>query len=416
MKNIIIKLKDKADIEDLLENINPASAYDAGSSFFDIVAEPLHDFDNDAIAFDSASDDKTEFSDPLDRTYLLKINDSGNDSIYQNIKDKLSENELIEDIEEDEENSFGPIDHNQRLISEIEPNQSNPPPVEDATQPRWNLDIIECEKAWTVSTGKEITIAVIDSGIDSNHPDFADRLWNDSKGNIGYNYIDNSYFPIDENGHGSHVSGILASNNLSYLYAKGVAPQAKIMTVKCLSKNGRGMASDLSKGILFAVKNGAKVINNSWGPGRHFAIRDAVKYAVQSNCIVVFAAGNSCCEVGADFAAAQDSVICVAATNEQDQIAYFSNYGEHVTLSAPGVEIMSSKMGDKKWAKMDGTSMAAPHVSGLIALLMSLDSNLTRIKIVDILTASAVDVSSEKKIGRGRIYCFEAIKLFQKNN
>lgn len=241
----------------------------------------------------------------------------------------------------------------------------------------------------------DVIVAVIDTGVDVNHEDLAGRIWTNS-GEIPGNGIDddlNGYIDdvygwslveannsvVDDNGHGTHVAGSIAAAVNNGVGLVGVNPHARIMTLRIFDSSGRGSSADGIGAILYAVQNGAKIINNSWGGyGYLQALADAVLYASEQGAVVVCAAGNSNTSIPM-YPASYPGAISIAATDANDDRAYFSNYGGSVDLAAPGVAILSLLSGNadlgatrtisNKFAVLSGTSMASPHAAGAFSLL-----------------------------------------------
>lgn len=245
-------------------------------------------------------------------------------------------------------------------------------PPEDAggpaasSDPRipWGVARVEAPAAWKQGQGRGIKVAVIDTGVDCTHPDLQCDF---SK---GANILEPGADPMDDNEHGTHVSGTIAGrgNGGGLL---GVAPQATIIPVKVLNKDGEGSLSDIVKGINWATKAGVDVINMSLGGDTgSAALERAVKKALAAGVVVVAAAGNSGPNpdtVG--YPGGYAGVIAVAASDSGDKVAKFSSRGEAVAVIAPGVDIKSTVPGGG-YATESGTSMASPHVAGLAALAL----------------------------------------------
>ena len=251
---------------------------------------------------------------------------------------------------------------------------------------------IRLPAAWNVSTGTGNTIvAVIDTGIDYRHPDLAPNLWQnpgeipgngiDDDGNgfrddrIGANFIDNTGDPYDTNSHGTHVAGIIGAKGGNAVGVAGIDWNVRIMALKFIGPNG-GFTSDAVRAMNYAVTNGAKIINNSWGGGGYDAATSAaIVRARNAGVIVVNAAGNNGSDndqsafYPANYITQSDNVITVAATDSQDKLSSYSNFGRTtVTLGAPGTDILST-LPNNRYGSYSGTSMATPMVSGALALL-----------------------------------------------
>jgi thermitase len=265
----------------------------------------------------------------------------------------------------------------------------------------WGLTAIRAPEAWDVTTGSShVTVAVVDTGIDASHPDLAPNVWtnpgesgggretngrdDDGNGRIddvhGWDFVDSDSQPQDGNGHGTHVAGTIAARGNDGIGVVGVSWSAGLMALRVLGDDGSGFVSDAVSAYGYAARSGARVVNASLG-GDSFsrAERDAI--AAAPSTLFVVAAGND----GADNDATPTypcdydlaNVICVAASDRDDTLASFSNYGStNVDLAAPGVEIASTWPGGR-YALLDGTSMATPHVSGAAALLLAHDGGLT---------------------------------------
>ncbi len=300
---------------------------------------------------------------------------------------------------------------------------------------QWALKKIEADRAWTYTEGEKAVVAVIDTGVDYNHPDLWDNIWvnpeyasdtnndgllnlndldtnRDKKldsseiipGAIGVDLANNDYNPIDDQGHGTHVTGIIAAakNDIGVV---GVAPQAKILIIKVMNDKGQSSYSDLAKAILYAAKY-ADVANNSWtGDQESETIKNALAIASGKGLINIAAAGNSNSSKRSYPGAYTDYVISVGSTNVLDQKSKFSNYGKYVTIYAPGggesendkyvykeMNILSTMAADNNYRSFDylfeedgealymrmlGTSMSTGYVTGVAALLKSMKKKMT---------------------------------------
>ena len=248
------------------------------------------------------------------------------------------------------------------------------PPEQPAPTPEyllsWGVTRIAANRAaGNGNRGAGIKVAILDTGIDYNHPELKDNY----RG--GYNFLTNTADPFDDSrrGHGTHVAGIIAAKD-NGTGVVGVAPDASLYAVKILDKFMFGSTSRVVAGLDWAISNKVDVINISFSiPNDPLffsqAVKDACDLAYQSGIVVVAAAGNSAQPV-VDYPADFASVIAVAATAADDTRALFSNYGAKIEVSAPGVAITSTLPGGG-YGLLNGTSQAAPHVTGAVALLLS---------------------------------------------
>ena len=230
----------------------------------------------------------------------------------------------------------------------------------DFGEAKWGMEKVNAPSAWSRTRGKGVKVAVIDTGIDFDHPEIT------TVG--GYNAIDSSVSYKDDNGHGTHVAGTIAAadNDIGVV---GIAPDVSLYGVKVLNARGRGTFAGVIDGIQWAVQNGMDVANMSLGASRGTeALKDAMDAAKAAGTIIIAAAGNSGGSVG--YPAAYDSAIAVAASNSSDKVAYFSSRGSEVDLIAPGVSIKSTYLGGG-YRSLSGTSMACPHITGLAALAVA---------------------------------------------
>ena len=310
-----------------------------------------------------------------------------------------------------------------------------PDPFSDPLFDRsYGISKIGSPKSWTeFSTGnRSIVVAVIDTGVDYTHEDLSSNMWKNSKeieangidddnnGFIddiyGWNFVGNNNNPFDDNRHGTHVSGTigaLAGNGLGTI---GVSPKVSIMACKFLSKDGWGTLDAAMKSITYAVANGAKVLNNSWGGGSFSqALLDTIKAAERSGVLFVAAAGNSGKDSDKEpmYPASYDAanIISVAATDALDQKASFSNYGKTmVDLGAPGVAVFST-LPNNLYGTLNGTSMATPHVAGAAALIWAYKPTLSVYDLKDLMlnTVDHIDSMKDTTVSGGRLNVYNAM-------
>jgi hypothetical protein len=255
----------------------------------------------------------------------------------------------------------------------------------------WGMTKISAPAAWDISTGSSsIIVAVTDTGVDYTHPDLAANMWSDANGAHGYDFVNNDSDPMDDEGHGTHVSGTIGAVGNNNLGVAGVNWHTRIMALKFLDATGSGSTSNVVAAIQYAIANGAKVINASWrGYGFSQPLYDSIAAARDAGIIFVAGAGNE--NVDNDSTPAYPAsfdlanIISVMATTNTDASASYSNYGlMTVDLGAPGDNILSTKPGGI-YEPNSGTSMSSPHVAGACALLLSIDPTLTYSQVKQIL-------------------------------
>ena len=237
---------------------------------------------------------------------------------------------------------------------------------ENILEELWNLDLIGLDEAFNYSHGENVKIAIIDTGVDYSHPDLKERFGFDK----GYDFLSEDKKPMDENGHGTHVAGITSGSET------GIARKARLYALRVLDADGSGTEFDVMRAINYAFKHEYSVVNMSLGSSfASDAFENLCDYVYERGLTLVAAAGNE--SYGPSYPASfGDSVISVAAIDSELNHASFSNIFETTDISAPGVEIYSTYL-NGEYATFSGTSMATPHVTGTIALYLSLDRNAT---------------------------------------
>jgi subtilisin family serine protease len=286
---------------------------------------------------------------------------------------------------------------------------------------------IDAPEAWDVQTGNpDFVVGVIDSGVDYNHPDLVNNIWenpgeiagdgidNDGNGYIddirGWDFANNDNNPMDGNGHGTHVAGTIAGEGNNGIGVTGVAWNAKIMPIKFLSDSGSGSTSNAILAVNYATAEGVKVTNNSWGGGGYSqALYDAIQTAGEQGALFIAAAGNE--GRNNDKIASYPAnynlphIISVASTTNTNGLSYFSNYGATtVDLGAPGSDIYSTWPGGT-YNTISGTSMATPHVTGAAVLLWSEHPTWTPQQVKDQLmqTTDKISALNGKSVSGGRL-------------
>jgi subtilisin family serine protease len=281
------------------------------------------------------------------------------------------------------------------------PGGSPKPPVVSGNYSHRQLNV---DEAWNRTSGsEEVTVAIIDSGIDLSHPDLVGHLAinsreqsggsgvdDDQNGFVddmsGYDFMRGRGAPSDEAGHGTHVAGIVMQ----------IAPKVRILPLKFIGGNGSGGTFDAIRAIDYAIARGVQVINASWGGPSYSQLLDqAVQRAMSAGITFVAAAGNE--SANFDFTPSYPGglagVISVAASDRNDRLAEYSNYGQNVTIAASGDEIVSTIVGGS-WGDMSGTSMASPQVAGAVALMKSVRSSRSQSEVAEQLCQSADKFSS----------------------
>ena len=265
--------------------------------------------------------------------------------------------------------------------------------------------------AWTRSTGNGVVVAVIDSGVDVRHPDLVANLWKnpgevpgnrvDDDGNgfvddvHGADVIDRDGTPNDGNGHGTHVAGIVAARAGNGIGVAGLAGEARIMGVRVLDDDANGDTGTVAEGLRYAVRMGARIVNLSLsGPAPDDELVEAVVAAREAGILVVAAVGNDGRNLSGfpSYPASlpHENVIGVAATRPDGELSRVSNFGSGADVAAPGESVLSTAMGGRyEWRT--GTSMAAPHVAGALALVAAARPDLDARALRETVLGSARD-------------------------
>jgi thermitase len=336
---------------------------------------------NEWIDFAKVDDDSAELVIGVNYTYANNYNELMNtiQTNKGNIVNTVSIGDKIEafvvDIPLTSMSSFTTEINTADAAKYIQPNfkyKANFIPNDLYWNQQWGPTKIGADYAWDVQLGdSDVLVAVIDTGVDWNHPDLVANYVA-----LGNDWVNNDTDPMDDHGHGTHCTGVIAASINNTVGIAGMA-QVRIMAEKGLDQYGEGYDDDLAKAIIHAVEQGADILSNSWG-GYEYSnlLHDAVMYAYENGVLVVAAAGNNAWNVKS-FPADYEEVIAVTATNESDDPASFTNFGDWVELAAPGVNIYSTVY-DDGYTYMSGTSMACPYVSGVAALVWSQFPNTTR--------------------------------------
>ncbi|MCC5871942.1 MAG: S8 family serine peptidase [Gammaproteobacteria bacterium] len=296
---------------------------------------------------------------------------------------------------------------------------------------RFDADI-DAEKAWSSTIGNpDVVVAVIDTGVDYTHEDLVANVWinpgeiagdgidNDGNGYVddiyGWDFWSNDADPMDEQGHGTHVAGTICAEGNNGIGVSGVVWRCRIMALRFLGPDG-GFTSGAIAALQYAVDKGVKVSNNSWGGGGYSsALYDAIRNAGKSGHLFIAAAGNDATNTDSTphypSSYDLDNILSVAATNNKDQLAGFSNYGaKTVDLGAPGVDIASTTI-NSGYAWSSGTSMAAPHVAGVALLILDLNPHWTHSEIKNQIMSTTRPIAAleGKTVSGGLVNAYNSI-------
>src|SRR5579871_460094 len=307
----------------------------------------------------------------------------------------------------------------------------------------WGLFAINAPAAWDTAQGDGVVVAVIDTGVDYNHPDLADNIWtnpNEIAGNFfdddgngfaddfhGWNFVNNTNDPLDDNGHGTHVAGTIAAEGNNGIGVIGVAWHAKIMPLKGFDFSGTGFDFTLAPAIMYAANNGADVINASWDAfntnmqvfGNSQTIEEAIQYAASLGVVFVASAGNSGQDASNFFPANSPEAITVASSGPFGNFSFFSNFGAKIDVIAPGEDILSLQAANTfqgqpvidGYTRMTGTSMAAAHVSGVVALILSQNPGYSPDIVRTVLRSSATPGNPDPRFTAGNLNASAAVAL-----
>lgn len=287
-------------------------------------------------------------------------------------------------LPQDNDDAVAVVEHLQEQKDVIALSAAQPTSVSTSNPAEWSSTSISATTVPGNLTGAGIVVAVLDTGVEANHKDLQGVVLN------GYDIIaKKAGATTDPHWHGTHVAGIIAAKVGNNYGIDGIAPGAKILPVRVLNSSGAGWSTDAAAGIVWAVDNGADVINMSLTSAEDPVMKTAIEYANSKGTAVVAAAGNLR-EKGnaARYPAAWKETIAVGAVDKNDSLATFSNTGSYVDLVAPGVSIYSTApAGSFKTAS--GTSMATPYVAGVIALMKQANPSLTAAEVLSYLKGSA---------------------------
>ncbi|GHG23288.1 S8 family peptidase [Streptomyces hydrogenans] len=281
---------------------------------------------------------------------------------------------------------------------------------------QWAVNSLKLPDAWSTAKGDDTVIAVVDTGVDPDHPDLEGRLVD------GYDFVDGDDDPKDLNGHGTHVAGIAAAHTDNGVGIAGGAPGAKIMPVRVLGADGSGSDANITKGIVWAAQHGADVINLSLGESGLMArllkggvLNDAISVANSKGAVVVAAAGNDATLLQPY--ELDTPVLVVNAADENGQPAEFTNFGAQDAVAAPGVDILSTLptytaketlRNTTGYGRLSGTSMASPYVAAVAALLHQ--QGLSPTEIMGAIRNTAKNPAQSPKLGLGNVDAAAAVR------
>ncbi len=373
----------------------------------------------------------------ISRTYVLDFPNASDAELAATIE-QLSRSAEVEFVEREQARSLHFTPNDTYAVSAGTWGQ--------AYQDLWAVHRLQAPLAWDTTVGQGVVVAVVDTGVDANHPDIAANIWvnadeipgngvdDDGNGFIddvkGWDFVGASWLtptpdnnPADVNGHGTHVAGTIGAVGNNAAGIVGIAWGARIMPLRGHDNAGNGAATLLCAAIVYAANNGADVINCSFGgPGFVQVEKDAADYAHSLGVVVVAAAGNDGVRLENFYPALLPNVIAVASSSPADARSTFSNWGSRLDVAAPGEDILSLRAAgttpgtpiNSSYTRWGGTSMAAPHASGLAALLLAQRPNLTPEQVRQIIRVSADDVDVagvDNNVGFGRINAGTALTV-----
>lgn len=361
----------------------------------------------------------SEFSIP-DQVYIVRADAALLDRLRRDLRPytEFVEPNYLYQIPEAATITANAANTGQDINQSPEPIKTQNAPNDPLYSKQWNLKAIGIEPAWLDTQGQGVTVAVIDTGV-SPVPDLKDTAFAP-----GYNFVDDRPEAKDDNGHGTHVAGTIAQSTNNGYGVAGIAYGATIMPLKVLGQGGGGTTADIAEAIRFAADNGADVINLSLGGGGESQLmQEAIDYAHSKQVVVIAAAGNAN-QNAAGYPARYAGVIGVAAIDATGEKAPYSNYGAGIDIAAPGGNTKESEVGgilqntiearsgDSIFAAYQGTSMAAPHVAGVAALVKAAGiADPDEVREILLRSASVVADDPLNHFGSGKLDAAGAVKL-----
>lgn len=281
---------------------------------------------------------------------------------------------------------------------------NTPTPVSENQSIPWNIAGVGADNAWSLSAGKGVKVAIIDTGIDRDHPDLSANL----AGCV--NLITSRRTCEDDNGHGTHVAGIVASINNNFGVV-GVAPEARIYALKALNSRGSGYLSDIIEALEWSINNQVEVVNLSLGTSSNVtSLYEAIKKTYDAGIVIVASAGNSGPNSNTvTYPARYPEVIAVASVNQENQVSSWSSRGPEIDIAAYGEGIYSTYP-NNSYNTMSGTSMAAPHVTGAVALRFFLYPGESNSQIFKVITENTNSLPlPAEAVGSGLLNAYQVV-------
>ena len=353
--------------------------------------------------------------------YLAKGIAKSNDVLGRIIKITF-----VDDVDESAFLQLQSLDENIEYVQKATAYQINIVPDDSLVSQQWALSKIQAFDAWDKTQGADsVLIGMIDTGIDYFHPDLQNKIWqnpgetgngketngidDDNNGFVddyrGWDFTDRVGFPfdstggdylgwdndpLDEQGHGTYISGIAAAQTNNFTGIAGAAPNIKLVNLRAFDPGGYGEEDDVAAAILYAVQMGVKVLNMSFGDySFSLVLRDVIQFAYSKNLVLVGSSGNGNSS-NPHYPSGYSEVICVGNSTQEDFRAGNSNYGSTLDLMAPGTQIVTTAR-NNNYASISGTSAATPHVAAAAALILSL-GNFTNEEVKQILKSTSDDI------------------------
>ncbi|MDH3348745.1 MAG: S8 family serine peptidase [Desulfobulbaceae bacterium] len=341
----------------------------------------------------------------LKKHNLIQVGHSKGLSKIGYIKTKITDGRKVYDvlktIRKEKEITFPEPNYVANILTSDGDTFDNDPLLKE----QWYIENTKFDQVWPqLKAKRDITVAVVDSGVKSNHEDLTGKIL------TGYDFVNNDANPDDDNGHGTFVTGIIAAQG-NEIGTRGLYGYAKILPVKVIDQFGYGTFEDVAAGIIYAADMGAAIINLSIGSyGRSLMLQDAIDYALEKRCVVIAAGGND----GIDqriYPAAYPDVMGVSAINKEGNVWSFSNSGSHIDIAAPGINIISTGLDNNNvWAS--GTSASAAMVSAVAAMLANERPNLSSFFIKRLIAQAADNEGATRRNdswGYGRVDSFSTL-------